>query len=436
MSAGQGHGGRRDTTPWVQRLVFISYSGEDKAIAEKICLLLERDELPCWIAPRDVKPGHDYAEQILDAIESTRVMVLILSAHANASVFVKNEVERAISKGKVVIPLRIQDVQPSRGLELFVSRNQWIDAWTPPLPARVHLLAAAIHGLLGLPEIGEEEPPTPEPTPTPALTPTLTPIPVPVQPRRGVWGGIGATARRMPRRPLAAAALVGLAVVVAVGAVFAGVRLPGATAVANPTGPGNGTSPTTGSTSPTKVTIPEVPLGLLVSSSQDASITVSWDAADGATGYIVTDNRSVVHVDAPAVTYQWSTNPGESKCFQVASYNAVGSSLWTDPWQCTTAMGTWTGPDVPTNVSATATSSSQIVLSWTDNATTETGYRIRRWNGMVWAVVADGLPVDSTTYNDKGLASSSTYDYYVCAYNSGGESCSDGSQYADATTGS
>jgi hypothetical protein len=69
--------------------VFISYASNDAAVAEQICRLLEDDAIGCWIAPRNVDPGHDFAEQILDGIESTRVMVLLLSAHANASPFVK-----------------------------------------------------------------------------------------------------------------------------------------------------------------------------------------------------------------------------------------------------------------------------------------------------------------------------------------------------------
>jgi hypothetical protein len=133
--------------------VFISYASNDAAVAEQICRLLEDDAIGCWIAPRNVDPGHDFAEQILDGIESTRVMVLLLSAHANASPFVKREVERAISKGKVVIPFRIEEVRPSRSLELYVSTNQWIDAWTPPLESRVHVLASAIRGLLKLPPL-------------------------------------------------------------------------------------------------------------------------------------------------------------------------------------------------------------------------------------------------------------------------------------------
>jgi WD40 repeat protein len=218
MSVDHGLGGGADTAAASHRQVFISYSGEDRAIAEKVCELLERDDLRCWIAPRDVLPGHDYGIQILDAIESTRVMVLILSAHANASIFVKNEVERAISKGKVVVPLRIQDVQPSRALELFVSRSQWIDAWTPPLPARIHLLAAAIHGLLGLPTIQSEDFAPSVPTPRP----------------RSLTDRIGPMARRLKGRSLAALALVVLAVVLAAGVLFVGGRVPGSSIGSSP----------------------------------------------------------------------------------------------------------------------------------------------------------------------------------------------------------
>ena len=137
--------------------VFISHARDDHAVAEQICRLLEENGIGCWIAPRNVDAGRDYADQILDGIESTRVMVLLLSGPANDSIFVKREVERAISKGKVVIPFRIQEVQPSRSLELFISNHQWIDALVPPLDSRVYVLAAAIRGLLRLPPLHGDE---------------------------------------------------------------------------------------------------------------------------------------------------------------------------------------------------------------------------------------------------------------------------------------
>lgn len=204
--------------------VFISYSGQDLAVGERVCWLLEEQGIGCWIASRDVMPGHDYGEQIIDAIESTRVMVLILSEHANASIFVKNEVERAISKGKVVIPLRIQNVQPSRALELFVSRSQWVDAWTPPMESRVAVLGAAIRGLLGLPPLGERPagPDAAAATETGkgwAVTPLIPAAQVPSPPSQPRSTARAAVASRVARLPRSAriAAVVSLAALFVLG---------------------------------------------------------------------------------------------------------------------------------------------------------------------------------------------------------------------------
>jgi hypothetical protein len=60
-------------------------------------------------------------------------MVLVLSAAANGSQFVKREVERAVTKGRPVIPVRVEPVLPSAELELFVSGTHWIDAWSGDL---------------------------------------------------------------------------------------------------------------------------------------------------------------------------------------------------------------------------------------------------------------------------------------------------------------
>src|SRR3954462_2543470 len=94
--------------------IFISYSSNDKACAYKICELLEARSIACWIAPRDVAPGAVFDEALLDAIENTQAMVLILSSHANSSAFVKNEVNRAFSRGKTIFTVRIQDILPGK----------------------------------------------------------------------------------------------------------------------------------------------------------------------------------------------------------------------------------------------------------------------------------------------------------------------------------
>jgi hypothetical protein len=119
---------------------FISYATADKAKAEEICAYLEARGLRCWIAPRDVRAGRDYANEIIDAIERAPVMVLVLSAAANESTFVRREVERAVTKGDPVIPVRIENVMPSTALELFVSATHWVDAWTGDFAAHMDRL--------------------------------------------------------------------------------------------------------------------------------------------------------------------------------------------------------------------------------------------------------------------------------------------------------
>jgi formylglycine-generating enzyme required for sulfatase activity len=154
--------------------VFISYSSKDQSIAFDICRLLEAQGLQCWIAPRDVRPGYDYDEEIIDAIDAVEAMVLILSAHSNESIHVKHEVEYAVSHGKAVFPVRIQEVLPSKKLVLHIGTKHWLDAWKPPLETKIEQLAAAIKGLLGL---TDEARPAPVPPAPPIVAPTAAPVP-------------------------------------------------------------------------------------------------------------------------------------------------------------------------------------------------------------------------------------------------------------------
>lgn len=107
---------------------FISYATPDSGKAREICAQLEARGLRCWIAPRDVRAGREYANEIITGIERSRCVVLVLSTAANESQFVAREVERAVAKGRPVIPIRLEPVVPSPGLEPFVSAEPWIDA--------------------------------------------------------------------------------------------------------------------------------------------------------------------------------------------------------------------------------------------------------------------------------------------------------------------
>jgi Tol biopolymer transport system component len=127
---------------------FISYSNHDKLTADAACAALEGANIRCWIAPRDVNAGRDYGEALIDAIESAKVFVLIFSSNANSSSQIKREVERAVSKGLPIIPVRIEDVLPSRTLEYFISSPHWLDAFPPPPDRYFAKLIESVRALL------------------------------------------------------------------------------------------------------------------------------------------------------------------------------------------------------------------------------------------------------------------------------------------------
>jgi hypothetical protein len=128
--------------------VFISHSSKDKIAADATCAALEAAGVRCWIAPRDVLPGTAYAEAIVDAIAACRLMVVIVSSNANASHQMHREIERAASHGVPILPMRIEEIVPSKSLEYFLGEIHWLDALTPPLAAHLERLVARARAIL------------------------------------------------------------------------------------------------------------------------------------------------------------------------------------------------------------------------------------------------------------------------------------------------
>lgn len=124
--------------------IFISYSIRDKEVADAICASLEEAGRKCWITPRDVLPGSDWSEAIIDAISQSRLMVLVYSDSANRSVQIKREVERAGSKGVTILPFSIEDAPTSKTLEYHLSTAHWLDAVSPPLEPHLQYLCEIV----------------------------------------------------------------------------------------------------------------------------------------------------------------------------------------------------------------------------------------------------------------------------------------------------
>jgi TolB-like protein len=130
--------------PILGRDVFVSYASQDAAVANSIVENLEQHGLKCWIAPRDVKPGAQYADAIVRAINDAKAVVLVMSRSAVGSSHVGKEIERGSSKRKPIIAFRIDAAPLNHALEYFLSESQWIEVPKLGMSAALTKLAEAV----------------------------------------------------------------------------------------------------------------------------------------------------------------------------------------------------------------------------------------------------------------------------------------------------
>jgi hypothetical protein len=131
--------------------VFLSYAHEDKPVADAACAIIEKAGIRCWIAPRDIAPGADYATALMEALDGCKALVLIFSRRANESPHIRREVERAVSRGIPLIPVRVENIEPNAALKYFVGTVHWLDALTPPLEQHFANLATTLGVILKQP---------------------------------------------------------------------------------------------------------------------------------------------------------------------------------------------------------------------------------------------------------------------------------------------
>lgn len=95
-------------------------------------------------------------------------------------------------------------------------------------------------------------------------------------------------------------------------------------------------------------------------------------------------------------------------------------------------IGSGQPPVAPSNLAAFAVSDSQIDLSWSDNSTDETSFRIQRSADGVSFAEIGSVAAGTTFYSDTGLSADTTYSYRVLASNTSG--ASDASNTVSANT--
>jgi len=132
--------------------VFVSHSSDNRELANELAAFIEARGARIWIAPRDVRPGMDYSEQLQLAIESCVAFVVLVTDMANKSPYVRAETEMAFSTNKPIFPVRITDIQPAAGLALFLKIRHWTDAYGKGRDAAMDRLVLELRTVSGVPD--------------------------------------------------------------------------------------------------------------------------------------------------------------------------------------------------------------------------------------------------------------------------------------------
>jgi len=192
---------------------------------------------------------------------------------------------------------------------------------------------------------------------------------------------------------------------------------------------------------------PTAPSGLTASAASSTQINLSWTASTdnvGVTGYLLercqgASCSSFAQIATPTITTYSDSGltASTSYSYRIRATDAANNlSSYSDTSSATTQAPPDTqAPTAPSNVSATAISTTQINVSWT--ASTDdvgvTGYLLERCQGASCSSFAEIASTTSTTYSDAGLSPATNYTYRVRAMDAA-TNVSSYSNTANATT--
>ena len=178
---------------------------------------------------------------------------------------------------------------------------------------------------------------------------------------------------------------------------------------------------------------PTAPANLVATTVSSSQINLSWTDSDSTeagfkiercSGAGCSDFAQIATVGTNVTSY---SNTGltalTSYSYRVRAYNTAGDSDYSNTASAVTLEAPAL-PLAPSNLVASAVSKSQINLTWTDNSSNETGFRIERCKGSTctnFALIAT-VGANVTSYSNTKLNANTTYRYRVYAYNTSGNS--------------
>ncbi|HOM74744.1 MAG TPA: fibronectin type III domain-containing protein, partial [Fervidobacterium sp.] len=135
---------------------------------------------------------------------------------------------------------------------------------------------------------------------------------------------------------------------------------------------------------PVKLDPPQPPTGLTAEALSSTQIKLTWqDKSENETGFKIerklhssTEWKETAEASANATTFtDTRLDSNTAYDYRIRAYNSYGYSGYSNVASATTTMA---APEAPTGLAATVLSSTEIELTWQDNSTNESGFKVER----------------------------------------------------------
>jgi hypothetical protein len=174
----------------------------------------------------------------------------------------------------------------------------------------------------------------------------------------------------------------------------------------------------------------EPPSDLTAEAASSTAINLAWtDNSSNETGFEIHQATSsggtfsLIHTTAADVTTYQNTGLSAATAYfyKVRAINAFGETEFTAEATATTQAGAV--PSAPSALATSTVTNSSILITWTDNSSTETGFQVERSvdNTSAFSFLTT-TAAGATSYNDTGLDEGRRYYYRVRATNGSGNS--------------
>ncbi len=156
--------------------VFISYSTSDQTIVNDLSSYIEQHGLRCFVAHRNIPQGLIWSKAISEALNNSRLMLVVFSKAYNDSQQGDKEIELACEMQMPILTFRLSNDVYSGAKMYYLNNTKSVDATIYPKAAFGDVVLNALR-LINIPPASTSATATPTPNTTPAEVPTPQPTP-------------------------------------------------------------------------------------------------------------------------------------------------------------------------------------------------------------------------------------------------------------------